>query len=114
MPKWDLVHGLYVIRAIQPQIRKYGFHVALAGGVLNKGESDKDLDLVFLPMGGFDRSKDVCDGDALLIYLSELWGQAQPLGADPDYNDVAENSLYLHAVKFQTVFGQRIDCFIIR
>lgn len=46
---WTLEQGLTLVRHLQPLIRPTSYHVALGGGVLNKGYSDKDLDLYFIP-----------------------------------------------------------------
>jgi hypothetical protein len=111
---WDLDNGLRIVRALQPVTRKYGYHLALGGGVLNKGESKKDLDLYFLPMGS-DKPRP----DELLECLTAVWGVSEPL-SNADYSDSYENlsSAYKHAVKFERMAGpnkniaQRIDCFI--
>lgn len=47
---WTQVEALRLIRSIQPPLMGAGWFVALAGGVLNKGYSEHDLDLVFVPM----------------------------------------------------------------
>ena len=49
---WGLDNAVDLIRKLQPEARRSGYHLALAGGVLNVGHSDKDLDIVALPMGG--------------------------------------------------------------
>ena len=46
---WELVEALEVIRSLEKRISKVGWHVALAGGVLERGASDHDLDLVVFP-----------------------------------------------------------------
>lgn len=47
---WTLRKALRFIRKIQPELMKRGWYCSLAGGVLNKGESKHDLDLVMVPM----------------------------------------------------------------
>jgi len=47
---WSLYEALKLIQSIQPQLMVNGWFVALAGGVLNKGRSEHDLDLVLVPM----------------------------------------------------------------
>lgn len=74
MPKWLLDDALGVIRALQPQTRQFGYHLCLGGGVLNKGESEKDLDLYFLPMNQKDLK---ADGDGMLQHLKSLWGESE-------------------------------------
>jgi hypothetical protein len=111
--------GLRVVRALQPATREFGYHLALGGGVLNKGESNKDLDLYFLPMGGFDANKKH-NPDAMFEFLERIWGTGQELAASltnkEKYGHVA--SFYKYAVQFQRWGGsnkdirQRIDCFI--
>jgi hypothetical protein len=47
---WTLQQALDLVRSIQPTLVANGWFVALAGGVLNKGHSEHDLDLVLVPM----------------------------------------------------------------
>ncbi len=53
--KWTMDTALCLIRQMQSGCMKHGYYVALAGSVLNNGQSDNDLDLVLVPMS--DRSK---------------------------------------------------------
>lgn len=73
MEPWLLDEGLKLVRSIQGDLPKYGYHVTLGGSVLNRGKSDKDLDLFFLPMG--DRPMP----DALVKWLETLWGPSRPV-----------------------------------
>jgi hypothetical protein len=117
---WQLDNALNIVRILQPASRKFGYHLTLGGGVLNKGQSDKDLDLYFLPMGGFDDSKK-SDPDGMLRYLTRLWGTPSALAeslVDKARYGKATESFYKHAVQFNRWGGtdgqvrQRIDCFI--
>lgn len=47
---WTLDEAVKLIRNLQPKAHKLGYHLALAGGVLNNGTSDKDLDILAVPM----------------------------------------------------------------
>ncbi len=47
---WTLEEGLAFIRDLQPKAWANGYHLALAGGVLNRGESFKDLDIIVMGM----------------------------------------------------------------
>ena len=116
---WTLEQGLTVVRALQEHIRTYGYHLTLGGGVINKGSSNKDLDLYFLPMGCPDRSPER-PGD-LLAFLEMLWGKSEDIrvtsgGEYGDEDSFDPNGLYQHAVKFnrqsKTGTKQRIDVFI--
>lgn len=75
---WDLEDGLKLVRAIQPEAKKFGYHVALGGSVLNDGLSEKDIDLYFLP---FENEK-VAKGDqeGLLDWLEKIWGLGRVMG----------------------------------
>lgn len=77
---WHLEEGIYAVRAIQSSLREFGYHVTLGGGLLNNGYSDKDLDLYFLPMGGFGKTKLTNQPDKLLAYLTGMWGEPKPIG----------------------------------
>lgn len=110
---WKLEAGLRIVRALQQPIRAYGYHLAIGGGVVNKGESEKDLDLYFLPMGGFDKEKKRHEAAKLLAFLSSLWGAPEDIRRDyEDEEDDDNKMLYEHAVKFTRPLNQRIDCFI--
>lgn len=72
---WTLKEGLELIRALQGDCRPFGYHLCLGGGVLNKGESKKDIDLFFLPL---DNGKE-CEAQKLLAWLQSLWGEGVDL-----------------------------------
>lgn len=46
---WSLEQGIEVCRLIQAAVQPLGFHVGLAGSVLTKGASSKDLDVIVYP-----------------------------------------------------------------
>lgn len=48
--KWYLADAQLLVRRLQAIAWPLGYHVALGGGVLNHGYSDKDLDLYILPI----------------------------------------------------------------
>ena len=75
---WTLNEGLDLVRALQPKTREFGFHLTLGGSVLNKGESDKDIDLYFLPMDNGKPS----NANSLIDWLAQLWGTGEPIGGD--------------------------------
>lgn len=54
---WTREEALRVVTWLEPKLAENGFHVALAGGVLTKGTSKKDLDLIVYPhtAGGSDQ-----------------------------------------------------------
>ena len=74
-PRWTLGEAVGLVRALQPLIRKFNYHLTLGGGVLNNGYSNKDLDLYFLPMEkGQESSK-----AGLLAFLAENWGPSSTM-----------------------------------
>lgn len=73
---WTLEDGLRLIRILQPKAKEYGYHIALGGGVLNKGESKKDLDLYFLTL---DNGKKTPACDNLVAWLEEMWGNGKDI-----------------------------------
>ena len=89
--RWTLEEGLRLVRALQPSTRQYGYHLALGGGVLNNGESEKDLDLYFLPLNNPKVAKDNPEG--LVKWLTGLWGDPEPIGAS--YDEEPENPIPL-------------------
>lgn len=103
--QWVLDDALSLIRALQPQIRKYGYHLCLGGGVLNKGRSEKDLDLYFLPMG---QQRNPLEPIKLLEWLEGMWGMYEQIGG----GGYPEEIPYMHRVTFK--YGeQRIDVFVL-
>ncbi len=47
---WTLEQGLELIRSIEPKLREIDWYSGLTGGVLYKGESSKDLDIIVSPL----------------------------------------------------------------
>jgi hypothetical protein len=101
---WSLDNALELVREIQPQLHARKYHVAMGGGVLNKGFSEKDLDLYIFP---FDNS----EIPPILSFLVEQWGEWAPLWATDSPEDYPADNNFGLKVKFQMKFG-RIDAFI--
>lgn len=103
---WNLDQGLALVQNIQDDIRQFNYHVALGGGVLNNGESTKDVDIYFLPM---DNGIPMAPA-GLLSFLEGRFGKSTPITSNEGYSD---SSAYKHKVKFNLFTGQRIDAFIL-
>lgn len=100
VPVWTLNDARDLLRVLQPELHARKWHVALGGGVLNAGQSYKDLDLYFLPFG--ERVV-----ESILPLLRDLWGTELAISDyPPDENFSAK-------VKF-FVNEKRIDAFIGR
>ena len=112
---WTLADALSVIRILQPETRKFNFHLCLGGSVLNTGSSEKDLDLYFLPL---DNGRPP-DGSELVKWLEGLWGTSEDLlgryaeaaEADPPY-PLLPSQVYQQKLKFTRPDG-RIDVFVL-
>lgn len=103
-PMWGLSDALALVREIQSQIHALGFHVCLAGGVLNKGYSEKDLDLVFVPITNETKG----DADDVTSWCFKRWGGRKDNLSDPvPCISLREQASYL------TSDGKRIDVFVV-
>jgi hypothetical protein len=109
---WRIDDALMLVRKIQPKIRPFSYHVALGGGVLNKGESDEDLDLYFIPF-----SEQGPDPLALRTYLISVLGTEYNLGG-PSVRPADVNLVYPDEptwVNGRFTYcgeGRRVDVFI--
>ena len=103
-PLWTLESTLPLVRRLQPDTRQFGYHLALGGGVLNTGESHKDLDLYFLPLDDTDAAPDT---DALVQWLDEQFGDGTSL------IDARYTSEHYKAKRKYPYGGFRIDVFIL-
>lgn len=102
---WTLTQALALITTLQLALHARKYHVALGGGVLNHGQSDKDLDLYIFPFNGAETI------DPILPYLEELWGESEDIGSDRDGYPPDIN--FQVRVKFQHLNG-RIDVFVTK
>jgi hypothetical protein len=102
---WTLDEGLKFVRDIQPVARRFNYHISLGGSVLNYGQSNKDLDVYFLPLDNG------CAGEptALKNWLESKFGLMAPLGGE----EYADESDYLDKFKLYTLEGKRVDCFVM-
>lgn len=110
-PMWTLDEGLALVRQLQPLTRAFNCHLAIGGGVVNAGQSEKDLDLYFLPLDG---TQDEPRTDGLVALLRGLWGEPEVLTV-ARYGGAggagADGSRYEHKLKFM-LGERRIDVFV--
>jgi len=64
---WTLIDALPLIRKIAPIAQRHGFSLALYGSVLDRGESEKDLDFFFV-----EQDPDICNVQGCLDEISKL------------------------------------------
>lgn len=103
---WTYAEGQAEVLRVQMAVRAFGYHVAMGGGVLNKGQSSKDLDLYFLPL---DNGTQTPNANDLRSFLETRWGQSTPIN-DPAYGLSPHYRLKL---KFMPTALKRIDVFVI-
>lgn len=66
---WTFDEGLAFVRKVEGHLKEQGFHAALSGGVLWRGSSTKDLDIILYPHHSDGLSFQV---DALAILMQPL------------------------------------------
>ena len=85
---WTLEEAQKLINGMQAFAKDYNYHVALGGGVLNKGKSDKDLDLYFLPIEN-NNNNNRPEPLELILWLGTLFGKGTIIKPGM-YNKVAD------------------------
>ena len=109
---WTLDEALAFIRGAEPEVRKRAnCFLGLCGGVLRKGSSDKDLDLIIIPLNGMVAA----DVDEAIAALSAYGLTLQSNGIEFRRNDSALYNGQTHIpLQFFTGYfnNKRIDvCF---
>jgi hypothetical protein len=102
---WTLAEAQTLIQALQPKVHALGYHVTLGGGVINRGSSEKDLDLFFIPKNGEDSAP-----RTIVVLLMGTFGIPRSLRDSPDYQ-----ANYTYHCKEMLMFHdgtKRIDVFI--
>ena len=101
---WTLALALNLVRDVQAAVKPFGYHVALGGGCLNNGMSNKDVDLYFLPLA------DATDHLALLAFLSRQWGYPELINTNE--LQYGPDKHYRAKLKYRSL-QRRIDAFIV-
>jgi len=114
--QWELDEALQVVRDLQPLVRDLDYHIALGGGVINKGYSDKDIDLYVLPVFKGNTHDDIKVMALLSDYFSKKSGyvNVRPLFGSSAGNEDEGEHLYSHQSKFVMADTRRIDVFVGR
>lgn len=76
---WTLDEALALVRLWQPSAHVAGWHLALAGGVLNHGISTHDLDIVVMKFRGVDGAAAHPVADVLQKFQALLPGLSDPI-----------------------------------
>lgn len=98
---WEMWDAINLLRQWQPVAHAYDLHLALGGGVLNNGYSDKDLDIVVMGMNNGKRPRfdDFC-GELKLV----------PIWVSTDYPESGENGRRLYKAYLEGY--RRVDLFV--
>lgn len=99
---WALADALKLIRETQATARSFGFHICLGGGVLNRGTSEKDVDLYLLPLIEVPQNT-----EGLLASLEIGWGPSEIAFSGGD-----SQGPYLHKRRY-TVDDRKIEVFVM-
>lgn len=105
---WTLNDAILIVQELQPFAHELGYHITLGGGVLNKRESSKDLDLFVLRKNNVERVEAF-----QVIEAARSWfpGWAhRALRDSPDYGPDADFH-FKEAFMFSKG-GKRIDLFV--
>ena len=97
--KWTRDNALPIIRAIDQIARRCNFSLALRGGVLLDGESQRDLDLCLLS----EDDREFCSAEMVLEEIAR--GMPEQVER---YNDPSGGDKYLHTI-IRLRDGRRID-----
>jgi len=100
---WTIEEGISFVRKLEDHLRDKGFHVALSGGVLWRGSSTKDLDVILYP-----HQSDGCSFDYKLKPLLE--GLIDSEWKEADHEEYGDAKLVMKA----TVGGKTVDFFLLQ
>lgn len=103
---WGLSDALEVIRPLQFKALQFGFHLALAGGVLNKGMSHNDLDIIVMPL---DSAK-LDYFDKFLAVAEKYLGERTTIDKSQPHSSPDGENLY----RFTDAQGRIVDLLIYR
>ena len=105
---WTTATAKPWINKFQKLSRDYGYHVCLGGSILNKGISEKDLDIYFLPMGDQIPQN---PGGLLEKIGKKVNDTPEEFGPSSKYPET--QFPYIWKGKVETADGKRIDIFIL-
>jgi hypothetical protein len=108
---WYLADALVLLRELQAIAWPAGWHLALGGGVLNHGYSDKDLDLYVLPI--YSRP-DLVDELTILSRLADILDSKHPEGEPVCSFQGNPHECYTYAMRFSYRGKQPVELFIVR
>ncbi len=107
--RWYLADAQLLVRKLQAIAWPNGWHIALGGGVLNHGYSDKDLDLYALPIYN---QPGTADEDHLLCLMHKTLEGAEMSRVCSLQDNPHE--CYQYATRFSTRDDRDVELFIVK
>lgn len=101
---WTLNEGIAVCQTLDPLLRPHNAFVALTGSVLHKGASEKDLDIVIIPL---KNELTITQHTAICKLFSQLYKFVKVVNTAKYYDDK-------YVEVYQTSTGKRIDVFFTK
>ena len=106
---WYLADAQLIVRSLQALVWPMGWHIALGGGVLNHGYSDKDLDLYVLPIYNSPHEQDELAVLTKLVNAIQEGQEYEPVCSLQDN----PHECYKYAVRMKSL-ERPIELFIVR
>lgn len=102
---WTLATAQQLVKELHQPIWDLHYHILIGGGVAREGHSDKDLDLWFIPLNGFES-----EPRSITQFLYSIFGHLSALRDHPDYT--GGSPWHLQEMLYVDYCGKRIDLFI--
>jgi hypothetical protein len=105
-PAWTLTNAINIARYVESVVVQFGYHTAIGGSVLHRGESDKDLDLYLYP-----HSPDKKDEIARIIaHPGRVIAALDLFQSKQEKESASVINQYVYCMKYE---GRRIDIFFM-
>lgn len=101
---WTLEEGVKFIRWIEPKLAEKGFHCALTGGVIFKGKSVKDLDVIVYP----HTAEGMPDFDSVWPLITD-WCKSETQNSCQGTSQIRDEK----DVRWLQARGKRVDFFFL-
>lgn len=102
---WDLDSAVKFLRKLEAVIEPSGYHCGLHGGVLYKGTSEKDLDVIIYP---HDKGGETIDRQAVWVIIKKFCA-AEATGSCGGLSQLRDAK----EVRWLSARGKRVDFFFL-
>jgi hypothetical protein len=104
---WTREDAFWVVERLEPKLAAVGVHCALAGSVMYRGSSAKDLDIIIYP---HTSTESVFDFEQARTVLVEFF-QSSRINECKSYNDHKRDAKIVWWI--QTPKGKRVEFFFL-